>query len=73
MADVNILLTCAGQRVDIVRAFRAALAAGPHAGRVIVSDLDPLSPALFAADQVVELPPVDHAGLRRGGRGGVPA
>ena len=29
MADVNVLLTCAGQRVDIVRAFRAALAAAP--------------------------------------------
>lgn len=62
MADVNVLLTCAGQRVDIVRAFREVLAAGPHRGRVLVSDLDPLSPSLFAADQVVELPPVDDPG-----------
>jgi len=62
MADVNVLLTCAGQRVDIVRAFRAALAAGPHSGRVIVSDLDPLSPALFEADLVIDLPPVDDPG-----------
>lgn len=62
MAEVNVLLTCAGQRVDIVRAFRAALAAGPHSGRVIVSDLDPLSPSLFAADQVIELPSVDDPG-----------
>ncbi len=62
MAEVNVLLTCAGQRVDIVRAFRAALAAGPHSGRVIVSDLDPLSPSLFAADQVIELPAVNDPG-----------
>ncbi|WP_217914282.1 ATP-grasp domain-containing protein [Miltoncostaea marina] len=63
MADVNVLLTCAGQRVDIVRAFRAVLGGdGPHRGRVLVSDLDPLSPALFAADAVVELPAVSDPG-----------
>ena len=54
MADVNVLLTCAGQRVDIVQAFRDALATGPHRGRVLVSDLDPLSPALFHADAFFE-------------------
>ncbi len=62
MADVNVLLTCAGQRVDIVRAFQAALHGGTHGGRVLVSDLDPLSPSLFAADAVVALPPVDDPG-----------
>ncbi|HVG99881.1 MAG TPA: ATP-grasp domain-containing protein [Miltoncostaeaceae bacterium] len=62
MTDVSVLLTCAGQRVDIVRAFRDALDAGGHDGRVLVSDLDPLSPALFAADAVVALPPVSDAG-----------
>lgn len=41
MAEVNVLLTCAGRRVDIVRAFRAAPGAGPHSGHVVVSDLDP--------------------------------
>ncbi len=62
MADVNVLLTCAGQRVDIVRAFQAAMRGGAHRGRVLVSDLDPLSPSLFAADEVVVLPPVDDPG-----------
>lgn len=62
MADVNVLLTCAGQRVDIVRAFRATLSSGRHRGRVLVSDLDPLSPALFAADRVIDLPPVSDPG-----------
>jgi carbamoyl-phosphate synthase large subunit len=62
MADVNVLLTCAGQRVDIVRAFQDALRDGVYRGRVLVSDLDPLSPSLFAADEVVDLPPVDDPG-----------
>jgi carbamoyl-phosphate synthase large subunit len=62
VTDVNVLLTCAGQRVDIVRAFQAALAEGPYDGRVLVSDLDPLSPSLFAADAVVDLPRVDDPG-----------
>ena len=59
MADIDVLLTCAGQRVDIVRAFQAALAEGPYGGRVLISDLDPLSPSRFAADGVVDLPRVD--------------
>ena len=62
MADVNVLLTCAGQRVDIVRAFRTVLSVGSHSGRVLVSDLDPLSPSLFHADGVVALPAVDDPG-----------
>lgn len=59
MPEVSVLLTCSGQRVDIVRAFRAALDAGPHTGRVLVSDADELSPSRYAADAVVELPLVD--------------
>jgi carbamoyl-phosphate synthase large subunit len=62
MTDVTVLLTCAGQRVDIVRAFREALDAGGWGGRVLVSDLDPLSPSLFAADGVLALPAVTDPG-----------
>ena len=58
----SVLLTCAGQRADIVRAFRDALERRGEGGRVIVSDLDPLSPSLFSADLVVELPAVDDPG-----------
>ncbi len=61
----SVLLTCAGQRADIVRAFREALDRRGEGGRVIVSDLDPLSPSLFSADLVVELPPVDDPGYGR--------
>jgi carbamoyl-phosphate synthase large subunit len=62
MAEVNVLLTCAGQRVDIVRAFQECLDDGPHHGRVLVSDSDPLSPSLFTADAVVDLPLVSEPG-----------
>ena len=58
----SVLLTCSGQRVDIVRAFRQAMARRGQGGRVIVSDLDPLSPSLVSADMVVELPAVDDPG-----------
>jgi carbamoyl-phosphate synthase large subunit len=62
VAEISVLLTCAGQRVDIVRAFREAIDALGHTGRVLVSDTDPLSPSLFAADGVVDLPPVADPG-----------
>ncbi len=63
MSDApSVLLTCAGQRVDIVVAFRDALLRRGEGGRVIVSDLDPLSPSLYSADLVVPLPAVDDPG-----------
>lgn len=40
-----VLFTCAGQRVDIVRAFRAAGAV------TLAADADPLAPALYHADR----------------------
>ena len=46
-----VLLTCAGQRVDIVTAFR-------HAGaETIAVDVNPLAPALYHADHHVLVPP----------------
>jgi carbamoyl-phosphate synthase large subunit len=48
-----VLFTCAGQRVDIVRAFRAAGAT------TIAADVDPLAPALYHADHRALLPRVD--------------
>ena len=42
-----------------MRAFRDALAAGPHSGRVLISDAGDASPTRFAADGVVDLPLVD--------------
>jgi carbamoyl-phosphate synthase large subunit len=46
----TVLFTCAGQRVDIVRAFQAAGA------RVLGADADPLAPALYHADRQAIVP-----------------
>jgi carbamoyl-phosphate synthase large subunit len=51
-----VLLTCAGQRVDIVRAFRAA------GGVVLAADADPLSPALYHADKQAVVPLIADPG-----------
>jgi carbamoyl-phosphate synthase large subunit len=52
-AMTAVLFTCAGQRADIVAAFR-------EAGAVTVAvDVDPLAPALYRADHRVLVPRVD--------------
>ena len=48
-----VLFTCAGQRVDIVTAFREAGAT------TIATDVDQLAPALYHADQHAIVPRVD--------------
>jgi len=49
-------VTCAGQRVDIVRAFAAA------GGVVVAADADPLSPALYHADRQAIVPLIADPG-----------
>src|SRR5438874_2694770 len=51
-----VLFTCAGQRVDIVGAFRRAGAT------TIAADANPLAPALYHADRHVLVPRIDDAG-----------
>jgi carbamoyl-phosphate synthase large subunit len=51
-----VLFTCAGQRVDIVTAFREAGAT------TISADVDPLAPALYHSDRRAIVPPVDDPG-----------
>jgi carbamoyl-phosphate synthase large subunit len=51
-----VLFTCAGQRVDIVRAFRAAGAT------TVAADINPLAPALYHADHRALVPRVDDPG-----------
>ena len=48
-----VLFTCAGQRVDIVGAFRRAGAT------TIAADVNPLAPALYHADRHVLVPRID--------------
>ncbi len=50
MPSLSVLITAASRRVQLVQAFRKAITqAGLH-GRVIVTDVNPLSPAVRAAD-----------------------
>jgi carbamoyl-phosphate synthase large subunit len=55
---MNILLTCAGRRSHIVRAFKDALG---RRGRVLACDSTGAAPALLEADQGFMVPAVDHA------------
>jgi carbamoyl-phosphate synthase large subunit len=49
----TVLFTCAGQRADIVTAFRAAGAT------TIAADANPLAPALYHGDRLAVVPAVD--------------
>jgi carbamoyl-phosphate synthase large subunit len=51
-----VLFTCAGQRVDIVAAFRRAGAT------TVAADVNPLAPALYHADRYELVPRIDDAG-----------
>jgi len=51
----NVLITAGSRRVPLVNAFRAA-AAQLGGGEVIVTDVNPLSPAVHAADRAYRVP-----------------
>ena len=53
---MNILITAASRRVPLVQGFKQALASLGVAGRVIVTDVNPLSPAVHVADQAYRVP-----------------
>jgi carbamoyl-phosphate synthase large subunit len=54
-----VLFTCAGQRVDIVTAFKAAGAT------TLAADANPLAPALYQADRLAVVPTVGDAAYLR--------
>jgi carbamoyl-phosphate synthase large subunit len=51
----NVLVTAASRRVALVRGFQRALAAR-RGGRVVVTDINPLSPAVHVADRAYRVP-----------------
>ena len=55
-APFNILVTAASRRVPLVREFRRVLAETGLAGRVVVTDVNKLSPAIHAADCAYRVP-----------------
>ena len=56
----NVLVTCAGRRVELTRAFGRALAA-LGGGKVFCCDSDPTAPALHAADGAFLMPPLEDS------------
>ena len=60
-----MLFTGAGRRVELLRAFTAARTALGLEGGVVATDLDPLAPALYAADAYELVPPSAAAGYVR--------
>lgn len=56
MKPLNVLVTAASRRVALVRAFQDALAAEGHPGRVLATDVNPLSPAAHVAGEWFAVP-----------------
>ena len=54
--SLNVLMTAGSRRVPLVQAFRHALNALGVPGRVIVTDINPLSPAVHVADRAYKVP-----------------
>jgi carbamoyl-phosphate synthase large subunit len=54
---VTVLFTGAGRRVELLTAFRTAHAALGLEGKIVAVDVDPLAPALYAADAYELVPP----------------
>lgn len=53
---MNILFTSVGRRVELLRAFRRAFDALGLAGNIVVTDINPLSPAIQVADRSYMVP-----------------
>jgi carbamoyl-phosphate synthase large subunit len=55
VTSLNVLITAASRRVALVHAFRRALTS-LGCGKVVVTDVNPLSPAVYAADRAFRVP-----------------
>jgi carbamoyl-phosphate synthase large subunit len=53
---VNLLFTSVGRRIELLRAFRQAYEALDLSGKIVVTDINPLAPALQLADQFYMVP-----------------
>jgi carbamoyl-phosphate synthase large subunit len=53
---MNILITAASRRVPLVLAFKSAMRQLGLRGAVVVTDINPLSPAVYAADRAYSVP-----------------
>ena len=62
MKPLNILMTAGSRRVPLVHAFRNALRTTAAGGRIIVTDVNPLSPAVHVADRAYRVPMANDPG-----------
>jgi carbamoyl-phosphate synthase large subunit len=53
--SLNVLITAGSRRVPLVQAFQRAVRA-TGGGSVVIADVNPLSPAVYAADRAYEVP-----------------
>jgi carbamoyl-phosphate synthase large subunit len=58
--SVNLLFTSAGRRVELLRLFKQARDRLKLDGKTLVTDIDPLAPAIQAADGHYLVPRCDH-------------
>ena len=56
MKSFNVLMTAGSRRVPLVQAFRTALRTLGLPGSVVVTDVNPLSPAVHVADRSYRVP-----------------
>lgn len=59
MIDSNVLITSAGRRTGLVKAFLDATRS--RGGTLLAADVDPLAPTLYLADQALQVPRVTNA------------
>lgn len=59
----NIVVSSAGRRVALLRLFRRTLGDLGHRGRVIATDMSPLSAAAHEADRFLQVPPCTDPGF----------
>jgi carbamoyl-phosphate synthase large subunit len=55
LRELNVLITAGSRRVPLVRAFQRAVRS-TGGGRVIVADVNPLSPTVYVADRAYQVP-----------------
>lgn len=58
----NVLITAASRRVPLVHGFQRALRQSLDGGFVVVTDVNPLSPAVYAADRAFRVPMAGEPG-----------
>jgi carbamoyl-phosphate synthase large subunit len=60
MNEINLLITSAGRRVELVQCFQEAKRELNFAGKIVAADASPIAPALFFADEKYQVCRIDN-------------